>query len=45
MLAEKLTAAGTKDLAVKIYKHLRDTHKDAAEKYIRDAAEKALSAA
>jgi len=45
VLAENLLAAGKKSDAVKIYTHLRDTRKDASEKYIRDAAEKALSAA
>jgi len=43
VLAEKLLAAGNKDLAVKIYVHLRNTRKDPSEKYIRDAAEKALA--
>jgi hypothetical protein len=42
VLAENLAAAGKKDDAKKIYTHLRDTRKDASEKYIRDAAEKAL---
>lgn len=44
VLAEKLSAAGKKAEAGKIYKHLRSTRKDASEKYIRDAAEKALAA-
>jgi len=43
VLAEQLMAAGKRDPAVKLYGHLRDTRSDAAEKYIRDAAEKALS--
>jgi HEAT repeat protein len=45
ILAEKLAAAGKKDQAAKIYQHLRETRKDASEKYIRDAAEKALAGA
>jgi len=45
VLAEKLAAAGKKDVAAKIYTHLRNTRTDPSEKYIRDAAEKALSAA
>lgn len=45
VLAEKLLAAGKKDLAAKIYAHLRDTRTDPSEKYIRDAAGKALAAA
>jgi len=45
VLAEKLAAAGKKDLAKKIYTHLRDSRKDASEKYVREAAEKALAAA
>ena len=44
VLAEKLAAAGKKAEAGKIYNHLRSTRKDASEKYIREAAEKALSA-
>jgi len=43
VLAEKLSAAGGKDQAAKIYAHLRDTRKDPTEKYIREAAEKALA--
>lgn len=43
VLAEKLLAAGKNDLAVKIYVRLRDTRKDPSEKYIREAAEKALA--
>jgi HEAT repeat protein len=45
VLAEKLAAAGKKEDAAKIYKRLRDTRTDPSEKYIRDAAEKALAAA
>ena len=44
VLAERLAAAGNKDAAAKIYKHLRDTRSDPTEKYLRDAAEKALAA-
>jgi len=44
VLAEQLTAAGKSADAKRIYTHLRDTRKDAAEAYIREAAEKALSA-
>jgi hypothetical protein len=41
VLAEKLAAAGQKDQAKKIYRHLRDTRTDGGEKYIRDAVEAA----
>ena len=44
VLAEKLAAAGKRTEAGKIYNHLRSTRRDASEKYIREAAEKALSA-
>ena len=44
ILAEKLAAAGKNDDAKMIYEHLRDNRKDPSEQYIRDAAEKALSA-
>jgi len=44
VLAEKLAAADRKADAEMIYKHLRDNRKDPSEQYIRDAAEKALSA-
>ena len=44
VLAEKLQAAGNKDLSAKIYAYLRDSRKDPSEKYVRDAAEKALAA-
>ena len=43
-LAEKLQAKGKKNEAKKIYKHLRESRKDDQEKYIREAAEKALAA-
>jgi len=45
VLAEKLTAAGNKAEARRIYQHLRDTRQDASEAYIRQAADKALAAA
>jgi HEAT repeat protein len=45
VLAEKLTAAGKKAEARRIYQHLRDTRKDASEAYIREVVEKALAAA
>jgi HEAT repeat protein len=44
VLAEKLAAAGDKTGAGKIYSYLRDSRKDAHEKYVRDLAEKALAA-
>jgi HEAT repeat protein len=44
VLAEKLAAAGNKPEAAKIYRQLRDSRTDPAEKYIRDAADKALAA-
>ena len=44
VLAERLSKAGNRDAAAKIYKHLRDTRSEPAEKYIGDVAEKALSA-
>ena len=43
LLAEKLLAAGKKAEARTIYAHLRETRKDPAETYIRQAAEKALA--
>jgi hypothetical protein len=45
VLAEKLLAAGRKSEAVKVYTHLRSTRTDPTEKYVRDAAEKALAGA
>ena len=42
VLAEQLSAVGKKDLAERIYMHLRDTRTDAAEQYVREAAERAL---
>ena len=44
VLAEKLQATGRKSEAAKIYAQLRNTRNDPSEKYIRDAAEKALTA-
>ena len=44
LLAEKLAATGNKGVAAKIYRHLAVTRTDAAERYIRSLAEKALSA-
>jgi HEAT repeat protein len=43
LLAERLRAAGKKHKAARISKHLRDTRTDASEKYVRDAASKALA--
>ncbi len=45
LLAENLLAAGKNYEAVKIYTHLRDTRTEPAERYVRDAAKKALTAA
>jgi hypothetical protein len=42
LLAERLTAAGKKAEAARVYKYLQDTRTDPAEKYVRDAARKAL---
>jgi HEAT repeat protein len=44
VLAEKLAAAGKKDQAAKIYNYLQDSRKEASEKYVREAATKALTA-
>jgi HEAT repeat protein len=44
LLAEKLTAAGKRADAKKIYQHLKDTRNGEKEKYVRDAADKALVA-
>ena len=41
VLAEILEAAGRKDLARKIHRHLRDTRQDVGQDYIRDAAKAA----
>jgi len=45
LLAERLLDAGRKELAVKIYTHLRDTRSGQDEAYIRAAAEKGLASA
>ena len=45
VLAEQLSALGKKDLAERIYVHLRDTRTDAPEQYVREAAERALRTA
>lgn len=45
LLAEKLIAAGKKSEAVKIYRHLRDTRTEPAERYVVDAAKIGLAAA
>ncbi len=42
VLAEQLQADGKKSDAEKIYKHLRDTRTDPSERYVRDAAERAM---
>jgi len=44
VLSERLTAAGKRTEAAKIYAYLRDSRTDAHEKYVRDLAEKALAA-
>jgi HEAT repeat protein len=43
LLAERLAVAGRKDEAGKIYRHLRDTRTDPSERYVRDAADRALA--
>ena len=45
LLAERLVVAGNKAVGVEIYKQLRDTRKDASEKYVRDLAIKAMAVA
>ena len=45
VLAEELPKVGRKDLADKIYTHLRDTRSSASEKYVREAAERGLQPA
>jgi HEAT repeat protein len=42
VLAEKLSASGKPELAARIYKYLWETRTGSSEKYIRDAAGKAL---
>ena len=44
LLAEKLISAGKTNEATGIYKHLRDTRTDAAERYVCDAAKIGLAA-
>ncbi|MCY2951267.1 MAG: HEAT repeat domain-containing protein [Planctomycetota bacterium] len=41
--AEKLTAAGKKAEAGRIYKHLAETRTDKSERYVKEAAEKAMA--
>jgi HEAT repeat protein len=43
LLAERLRAAGRDSEARKVYKHLKETRTGEAEKYVRDAAERALA--
>jgi HEAT repeat protein len=43
LLAERLTTAGNRAAAAKIYAHLRDTRTDKSETYIRDIADRALA--
>ncbi len=45
VLAEQLSVVGKKDLAERIYIHLRDTRTDAAEQYVHEAAKRALRTA
>ncbi len=44
LLAENLLADGSKAAAVRIYETLRDTCQDPADRYVREAAERALAA-
>lgn len=44
LLAENLLAAGKNYEAMRIYTHLRNTRTESAERYVRDAAKKALAA-
>jgi HEAT repeat protein len=44
LLAERLAAAGAKDPSRRIYAHLKQTRTEPSEAYIRDAAERGLSA-
>ena len=43
LLAERLAAAGKKEQAVKIYKHLRDAREGSDESYVCEAANEGLS--
>lgn len=45
VLAEKLQESGEKARAEQIFQHLRDSRSDPSERYVRDAAEKALAGA
>lgn len=45
LLAERLLAAGKKDPARKLLSHLRDNHRQPSQRYIRQAAERALAGA
>jgi len=45
VLAERLMASGNRSQALGIYRFLRATRTDASERYVRDAAEKALAGA
>ena len=42
LLAERLATSARKDGAAKIYRHLRETHTDPSEAYVRALAERAL---
>ena len=44
LLAERLAAAGKKELAAEIYEHLRDSRNGSGEAYVRDAASEGLEA-
>ena len=44
LLAERLWSSGKKVEAEAVYTHLRDTRKDPADAYVRDAAERGLGA-
>jgi HEAT repeat protein len=44
LMAERLVAAGKKDRAADLYKHLRDTRTDPAERHVSEAAGRALKA-
>lgn len=42
ILAEQLAAANNKDLAMRVYTHLRDSREGTAEQYVSEAAERGL---
>ncbi len=44
LLAERLVAAGNKEVAAEVYRHLRSSRQAATEQHVRDAAERALAA-